>query len=127
RIWFFDSTDTVHADTRRLGGRLIVRAPDVQFIHVLGERGVAGAEFAELNPALAEYFAGVTEGVLTLRVAPATPAARAQLEPGDVVGPLAGRPVHSARELRAALLTAAGPQPPQAPLDAVRRCERRAL
>ena len=127
RIWFFDSTDTVHADTRRLGGRLIVRAPDVQFIHVLGERGVAGAEFAELNPALAEYFAGVTEGVLTLRVAPATPAARAQLEPGDVVVSVEGRPVHSVGELRAALLNAAGPKPQEVRLEVVRKGERREL
>ena len=48
-------------------------------------RGVAGAEFTELTPELAGYFQGAREGVLVLRVAPETPAARAGLVAGDVV------------------------------------------
>jgi S1-C subfamily serine protease len=99
----------------------------VQFIHVLGERGVAGAEFVELNPGLAQYFAGVTDGLLTVRVAPATPAARARLEPGDVVVSVGGRPVQSVGELRVALLNAATSKPQEVRLEVVRKGERREL
>src|SRR5690606_2810562 len=125
--WFHDRADSMQAEFWRHAGGLAVRAPDVQFIHVLGERGVAGAEFVELNPGLAQYFAGVTDGLLTVRVAPATPAARAQLEPGDVVVSVGGRPVQSVGELRIALLNAAGSKPQEVRLEVVRKGERREL
>lgn len=64
-----------------------------------GRRAVAGAELAELEPAVAAYFQ-VDDGVLVLRVAPGTPAARAGLEPGDVIVRAAGKPVRSIGELR---------------------------
>lgn len=68
----------------------------------LGGRAVAGAEFAELNPGLAGYF-GTDRGVLVLRVAPQTPAARAGLEAGDVVVRVGGEAVESIRALREAV------------------------
>lgn len=69
----------------------------------VGFRSVAGAEFTEMNPGLAAYFDGTTQGLLTLRVADGTPAERAGLEPGDVVIAVDGRPVHTVFELRAAM------------------------
>jgi hypothetical protein len=115
------------ADAQRLRRVMALRPPDLQFIHMLGERGVAGAEFVELNPGLAQYFAGATEGVLTLRVAPATPAARARLEPGDVIVSVEGRPVRSVGELRAALREASASRPQGVRLGVVRRGERQEL
>lgn len=112
---------------RRAAVYSAMRAPDVQFIQIMGERGVAGAEFVELNPGLAQYFAGVTDGLLTLRVAPSTPASRARLEPGDVVISVEGRPVHSVGELRAAVLEAAGSTPREVRLEVIRKGERRQL
>ena len=146
-FWFFDSADAAPGARRRAERAAVrvpaasapvvdvlppmnvaaVRAPDVQFIHLLGERGVAGAEFVELNPGLAQYFAGVTEGVLTVRVAPATPAARARLEPGDVVVSVEGRPVRSVGELRAALLNVGAAKPQEVRLEVVRKGERQEL
>lgn len=67
------------------------------------ERGVAGAEFVEMEPELAEYFRGVGDGLLVLRVAEGSPAARAGLRPGDVVTSAAGRPMHAVGQLRALL------------------------
>jgi C-terminal processing protease CtpA/Prc len=50
----------------------------------IGMRSVAGAELAELNPGLAEYF-GVMSGVLVLEAREGTPAASAGLRAGDVI------------------------------------------
>ncbi len=71
-----------------------------QLAYDLGRRSIAGAEFSELNPELADYFQGVREGVLVLRVAPETPAARAGLQAGDVVTRAAGEAVRNTTELR---------------------------
>lgn len=71
-----------------------------------GMRSIAGAEFAELNSELAEYFRGTERGLLVLRVAPGTPAARSGLQAGDVVVSAAGERVGSVRELRAAVTRA---------------------
>lgn len=57
--------------------------PGVYGVEV-GARSVAGAEFAEINQGLSEYF-GTDRGVVVLRVGPETPAARAGLQAGDVV------------------------------------------
>ncbi|CAN5824933.1 hypothetical protein BH23GEM8_BH23GEM8_02430 [soil metagenome] len=67
-----------------------------------GMRGVAGAEVTELNPELASYF-GTDRGLLVLRVAPDTPAARAGLQAGDVVLRVDGRNVERVRDLRTAI------------------------
>ncbi len=69
---------------------------------------ISGAEFEELNPGLAEYFYGVSEGVFVLRVANATPAAAAGLRPGDIVQEVNGDRVNSVTELRSAVSEASG-------------------
>lgn len=68
----------------------------------LGRRGVAGAEFAEVNAGLSSYF-GTDSGALVIRVAPETPAARSGLQAGDVVVGVAGQPVRSIADLRRAV------------------------
>jgi S1-C subfamily serine protease len=67
-----------------------------------GMRGVAGAEVTELNPELASYF-GTDRGLLVLRVAPDTPAAKAGLQAGDVVVRVNGRNVEHVRDFRTAI------------------------
>jgi serine protease Do len=63
---------------------------------------VAGAEFAEVNPDLGRYF-GVSSGLLVTRVASGTPAARAGLEPGDVVVRAGGEALVDVEDLRSAV------------------------
>jgi hypothetical protein len=65
----------------------------------MGLRAVAGAELAELNPGLAEYF-GVMNGVLVLDARDGTPAARAGIRAGDVIVRVNGTAVSSIAELR---------------------------
>ena len=67
-----------------------------------GRRALAGAEFSEVNPELGSYF-GTDRGLLVLRVAPGTPAARAGLIAGDVVVRADGEQVGTLPALRAAL------------------------
>ena len=71
-------------------------------------RRVAGAEFLELTPDLAEYFAGVQEGLLVLRVIPHTPAGQLGLRDGDVVIEADGGPVRSIEIFRARIVDADG-------------------
>jgi C-terminal processing protease CtpA/Prc len=71
-------------------------------IEMMGQRSVAGAEFQEMNPGLAQYF-NVSDGLLVLRVSPGTPAARAGLEAGDVLTRVDGRAVSEVADLRSAL------------------------
>lgn len=78
---------------------LIVRSSPGSFFFNVGERAVAGAEVTTLNPGLAEYF-GTRNGVLVLRVASRTPAARAGLEEGDVITAVNGSTVRSIDQLR---------------------------
>jgi S1-C subfamily serine protease len=89
----------------------------------VGQRAVAGAEFTPMNPGLADYFR-VKEGLLVLRVAPGTPAARAKLEEGDVVTRAGGKPVPSVRDLRRAITAARGRE---LPLEIVRKGKRQTL
>jgi serine protease Do len=65
----------------------------------IGSRALAGAEFTQLNPGLGRYFR-TEKGLLALRVAPGSPAARAGLEAGDVVLRADGREVETLRDLR---------------------------
>lgn len=74
----------------------------------LGSRSVAGVELGELNPELARYFKGVTDGLLVLRVAPETPGARAGLVPGDVLIQASGEEVSTIGALRAVIARAQG-------------------
>jgi S1-C subfamily serine protease len=77
-----------------------VRAFPEGFVFEVGRRAVAGAEFTELNPELAEYFQGAREGLLVTRVAPDSPAARAGLQAGDVVVRANGETVRTTADLR---------------------------
>jgi hypothetical protein len=68
-------------------------------ITIVGARAIAGAELAELNPGLGEYF-GTEQGVLVVRVPDGTPAARAGLLAGDVVVDVNGHAVTDISSLR---------------------------
>ena len=72
----------------------------------LGQGRVAGAEFREMNPELAEYFHGQGEGLLVVRVIPDTPAGRLGLRGGDIVVEVNGSPVRSSEEFRRRILSA---------------------
>ncbi|MFQ5679145.1 MAG: PDZ domain-containing protein [Gemmatimonadota bacterium] len=96
---------------RRLVGRLrLPRGGEWGWFGTPG-RSVAGAEFEPLSPELAESFTGVDEGLLVLRVAAGTPAARLGLRPGDVVDEVAGERVISLEELRGAFVGAEPGEP----------------
>ncbi|HEU0055366.1 MAG TPA: PDZ domain-containing protein, partial [Longimicrobium sp.] len=71
------------------------------FTMEFGMRGIAGAEFAEMNRDLGRYFR-TDKGLLVLQVAPSTPAARAGLEGGDVVVKANGEAVETVSDLRRA-------------------------
>lgn len=72
------------------------------------ERRIAGAEFAPLNPELAEVVSGPDRGLLVLRVLPGTPASELGLRPGDVVVEAGGRSCGELGDLRSALASAEG-------------------
>lgn len=85
-----------------------VHAGDALFLRLedhltAARRGVAGAELTELEPELAAYFGNVREGLLVLRVAPASPADRAGLRAGDVIVTADGRRPESVAALRSLL------------------------
>jgi predicted metalloprotease with PDZ domain len=80
--------------------RIVFRTPGS--VVTIGQRVVAGAEVAPLNPGLGSYF-GVEEGILVTEVLEHTPAQQAGLRPGDVVIRVAGEAVRSVPELREAL------------------------
>jgi membrane-associated protease RseP (regulator of RpoE activity) len=73
----------------------------------LGHRSIAGAEFTELDPGMKTYF-GTDRGLLTLRVVPETPAARAGLQSGDIVVKANDRTVTTVTDLRGALFAQTG-------------------
>ncbi|MEJ7812013.1 MAG: PDZ domain-containing protein [Gemmatimonadaceae bacterium] len=82
--------------------------------------GVAGAEVTNVR-SMRDYF-GVESGVLVLRVAPGTAAARADLRDGDVIVRAGGEDVESPQELRDVIGTARSGD--AVPLDVVRKRER---
>lgn len=96
--------------------------PSAVWMDLAGRRALAGAEWSELNPELGRYF-GTDRGVLVLRVAPGTPAARAGLQPGDVVQRAGGREVSTVAELRRAIARADG----KLRLDVLRERTRREI
>lgn len=93
------------------------------FEMMLGRSGVAGAEFTALNPGLSQYF-GTDQGLLVLRVAPETPAARAGLEAGDVLTRVNARAIDDVEDFRAAVAHAAGSA---LKLDIIRKGKARSL
>jgi membrane-associated protease RseP (regulator of RpoE activity) len=106
-------------------------APREQIIRFTAEealvaslRGVAGAELVTLEPELAEYFRGVREGLLVVRVAPGTPAARSGLRPGDVITGAGGQALVKPADLRALV---AASDTPDLELEIVRQGRRQAV
>ena len=73
------------------------------FFMELGRRAAAGAELAEMNEGLSAYFGGQREGALVIEVSPESPAARAGLQPGDVIVRAGGESVEDPADVRAAL------------------------
>jgi membrane-associated protease RseP (regulator of RpoE activity) len=111
----FGRPDT--AEMRKLRERFETRAPGEIWRHFegelgpgmifksieLGARSIAGAEFTTLDPAMKPYF-GTDRGLLTLRVVPETPAARAGLMAGDVVVKANDRAVNTISDLRSLIV-----------------------
>jgi S1-C subfamily serine protease len=73
---------------------------------LLSDFRVAGAEFRHLAGNLADYFDGVEEGLLVVRVIPETPASRLGLREGDVVVEVEGRECRDVHSLRRAVAEA---------------------
>lgn len=99
-----------------LGPSMIFRSME------LGARSIGGAEFTELDPAMRDYFK-TDRGLLTLRVAPDTPARRAGLLPGDIVIKAEGREVLIVPELRSAIAA----HPDGVKLEILRKGERKII
>lgn len=105
----------------RVGEKRVQRV--MPFVMELGRRTLGGAELAEVNPGLARYFS-TREGLLVLRVAPATPTARSGLEAGDVIVRVAGQPVRAVGDLRRVL---SGVPAGEVKMEVVRQGSRREL
>lgn len=104
----------------------VARFDGETFVLDLGRRSVAGAEFAEVNEGLAAYF-GTDDGVLVLKVAPETPAARAGLEAGDVVVEVDDQAISAIPELRRAVARAQTRDARSVKLEVLRKGQRREL
>jgi membrane-associated protease RseP (regulator of RpoE activity) len=102
-----DAPRWVPADNESIRYRHISPPPGFESLFTANRR-VAGAEFLELTPDLAEYFAGVQEGLLVLRVIPRTPASHLGLRDGDVVIEADGDPVRSIEIFRTRIVGADG-------------------
>lgn len=118
--WALESAGDAAPIVIRVGSQPRLAANRLVLTEV-GLRAVAGAEYTELTPPLARYFQGADEGLLVLRVAPGTPAARAGLEPGDVVTRAGTRAVRSIDDLRDAI---ARTHPSPVELEVVRHTEK---
>ena len=73
---------------------------------LLSDLRIGGAEFRQLSRDMAEYFDGVDEGLLVLRVLRDTPAERMGLKDGDVVVEVNGDKCSSIMVLRDAIVSA---------------------
>jgi hypothetical protein len=94
------------------------------FFMELGRRSAAGAELAEMNEGLSRYFGGQREGALVIEVSPESPAARAGLQPGDVIVRAGGQEVEDPADVRDALNRA---EAGQVALEVIRQGQRREL
>jgi hypothetical protein len=93
------------------------------FVLDLGRRSVAGAEFTELNEGLAGYF-GTAQGLLVIKVASETPAARSGLLAGDVVLRVDGQAVATVGDLRRAVSQAERTDSRRVRVDVLRKGQR---
>lgn len=97
-----------------------LRESDRRLLAIPGRRGERlGLRIVDLNEGLAGYFPGAEEGVLVLDVVPASPAAEAGIEPGDVIVEVNGHQVWNAESFHAAR------EEGDTALTVVRRGERR--
>jgi hypothetical protein len=95
--------EEVRVMTRRVPMREGARMESgVPFFLDVGRRALGGAEMVDLDAALGSYFS-TSRGALVLKVSPRTPAARAGLQPGDVVQRVGDRDVSSVADVRAAV------------------------
>ena len=76
-----------------------------QQLGAVSARSVIGAEVVPLDSTLGARLGGLRQGLLVLRVAAGTPAARLGLHPWDVIAAVNGAPVATVAELRRALAT----------------------
>jgi predicted metalloprotease with PDZ domain len=120
--------DSLGPQLRAMGEQLRFMVPEgtSRAVIALGSRSVAGAEFEEMNAGLASYF-GTDEGALVLRVSAGTPAARAGLQPGDVVLEANEREVDSVEDLRDAVARAQRTRGRAVQLEILRRGQRHEL
>jgi C-terminal processing protease CtpA/Prc len=109
--------DRLDAQRTKAGDPTIVDSPELyqklemtRMAKVLDVRmnAISGAEFEDLNPALGEYFGGIQDGVLVIRVGPESPAASAGLQPGDVVKTINGEDVATIASLRERVANTSG-------------------
>jgi membrane-associated protease RseP (regulator of RpoE activity) len=94
------------------------------FFMELGRRSAAGAELAEMNEGLSAYFGGQRQGALVIEVSPESPAARAGLQPGDVIVRAGGQDVEDPADVRTALNRA---EAGRVALEVIRQGRRREL
>jgi predicted metalloprotease with PDZ domain len=94
------------------------------FFMELGRRSAAGAELAEMNEGLSAYFGGQRAGALVIEVSPESPAARAGLQPGDVIVRAGGEEVEDPADVRTALTRA---EEGRVALEVIRQGRRREL
>ncbi|HEX6909400.1 MAG TPA: PDZ domain-containing protein, partial [Longimicrobium sp.] len=94
------------------------------FFMELGRRSAAGAELAEMNEGLSAYFGGQRAGALVIDVSPESPAARAGLQPGDVIVRAGGQEVEDPADVRNALTRA---EEGRVALEVIRRGRRQEL
>ena len=85
-----------------LGDRIERQLRDLQLRGPLGNEQRLGVALLPLSEQLAAYF-GVKSGVLIAEVLPASPAARANLKPGDVITAINGQRVFSPGDVIAML------------------------
>lgn len=100
---------TTRTDPRGEWAYYVARRPVASQLRtlLLSDLRVAGAEFRELGGSLAEYFEGVDEGLLVLRVIRDTPADRMDLRDGDVVVEVGGVKCSDVATLRQVMADAA--------------------
>ena len=93
-----------------LGDRIERRLRDLELRGPLGNEQRLGVALLPLSEQLAAYF-GVKSGVLIAEVLPASPAARANLKPGDVITEINGQRVLSPADVMVMLRRTDQPGP----------------